>query len=86
TPTHALNAHDVRSQLAINLLAPIWLTRKLLPGMIDRKSGLIVNMASAAGERPSRNLLLTGQPKRASYISPALSRPNMRMLASGASL
>src|SRR4026207_1782598 len=53
TPTHALNAHDVHSQLAINLLAPIWLTRKLLPGMIDRKSGLIVNMASAAGGRPS---------------------------------
>src|SRR5439155_19223645 len=38
TPTHALNAHDVHSQLAINLLAPIWLTRKLLPGIIERKS------------------------------------------------
>jgi len=63
TPTHALNAHDVHSQLAINLLAPIWLTRKLLPGMIDRKSGLIVNMASAAGERPSPKLAAYGAAK-----------------------
>jgi len=60
TPTHALNAHDVQSQLAINLLAPIWLTRKLLPGMIDRKSGLIINMASAVGERPSPKLAAYG--------------------------
>src|SRR5436190_16923035 len=51
TPTHALNAHDVHSQLAINLFAPIWLTRKLLPGMIERNFGLIVNIGSEVGER-----------------------------------
>jgi short-subunit dehydrogenase len=36
----------------VNLLAPIELTRLALPGMLERRRGHIVNMASLAGKAP----------------------------------
>jgi short-subunit dehydrogenase len=35
--------------IRVNLIAPIRLTRALLPGMLDRRRGAIVNIASLAG-------------------------------------
>ena len=44
------NDADIRRMYEINLFAPINLTRKLLPNMISRKSGVIVNISSVFGE------------------------------------
>lgn len=41
--------NSIYRMLQVNLLAAIHLTRGLLPGMIQRKRGLIVNNASVAG-------------------------------------
>ena len=45
-----LSLDQVDQQLTVNLNAPIWLTRMVLPGMLERRSGAIVNMASLAGK------------------------------------
>jgi short-subunit dehydrogenase len=43
--------NPLRAELLVrtNLLAPIRLTRALLPGMLERKNGHVVNVASIAG-------------------------------------
>jgi NAD(P)-dependent dehydrogenase (short-subunit alcohol dehydrogenase family) len=38
--------------IAVNLLAPVRLTRALLPAMLERGRGAIINVSSAAGIRP----------------------------------
>jgi short-subunit dehydrogenase len=40
---------DIARTMAVNTLAPMYLTRELLPGMLARGGGHIVNVASAAG-------------------------------------
>jgi short-subunit dehydrogenase len=40
---------DITRELAVNLTAPILLTRLLLPGMLERKRGAIVCIASVSG-------------------------------------
>lgn len=40
---------DIYKMIQVNLLATIHLSRKLLPGFLQRKSGLIVNNASVSG-------------------------------------
>ncbi|WP_217922787.1 SDR family oxidoreductase [Miltoncostaea oceani] len=40
---------DLERLVAINVLAPMELTRQVLPGMIDRGRGHVVNMSSLAG-------------------------------------
>jgi all-trans-retinol dehydrogenase (NAD+) len=40
---------DIARTMDVNTLAPMYLTRELLPGMVARGSGHIVNIASAAG-------------------------------------
>jgi len=40
---------DVERLVAVNLVAPILLTRALLPGMLERGRGHVVNVASIAG-------------------------------------
>lgn len=44
---------DVARQLEINLIAPIDLTRRVLPGMIERKHGVVVNVSSMSGKSPT---------------------------------
>ncbi len=41
---------DFTETLAINLEAPILLTRAVVPGMLERKRGHVVNIASGAGK------------------------------------
>lgn len=40
---------QVRRTFEVNVLALYWTTRALLPGMLDRDRGTVVNLASAAG-------------------------------------
>lgn len=41
--------NDIEAQLKVNLLGVVLLTRAVLPHMIERRSGQIINMASLAG-------------------------------------
>ena len=43
-----LDAHDVESVMHLNYFSPVRLTLALLPGMLERGSGTIVNMSSVA--------------------------------------
>jgi len=52
TPFLDLPAAAFDETIAVNLLAPVRLTRALLPAMLDRGAGAIVNVSSAAGIRP----------------------------------
>lgn len=40
---------EIKKTIDINLLGLIWMTKQILPDMITRRSGHIVNIASAAG-------------------------------------
>jgi short-subunit dehydrogenase len=48
--------HDAsRRHINTNLVAPMEMTRQVLPGMLERGRGMIVNIVSVAGEMASRN-------------------------------
>src|SRR5205823_6599664 len=44
---------EVAQQLDTNLIAPIDLTRRVLPQMIARRAGVIVNISSMSGKSPT---------------------------------
>jgi len=46
---HTYTADDVEALIRLNLTAPLELTRLLLPGMLERKQGHIVNISSVGG-------------------------------------
>lgn len=46
---HQYTAEDIEAIIQLNLTAPIELTRLLLPGMVARKQGHIVNISSLGG-------------------------------------
>lgn len=48
-PLPTLSEEALSEVLRVNLEAPILLTRRLLPGMIERRRGHVVNLASLAG-------------------------------------
>jgi short-subunit dehydrogenase len=48
-PFHRLSFEDVERSVQVNLMAPIDLTHLLLPGMLERGRGHIVNVSSIAG-------------------------------------
>jgi short-subunit dehydrogenase len=50
----AVAPDDAERLIAVNLLAPILLTRALLPGMLERKRGHVVNVASIVGHTGAR--------------------------------
>lgn len=49
-PFDMAKSDEVRRMYEINFFAPIELTRRLLPAMISRKSGVIINISSVFGE------------------------------------
>jgi short-subunit dehydrogenase len=50
TPYHELTEQSLRELISINLEAAMVLTRLVLPGMLARRSGHIVNISSLAGK------------------------------------
>ena len=49
-PFDAISEETARKMYELNLFAPINLSRALLPNMISRKSGVIINISSVFGE------------------------------------
>ena len=49
TPFLDLAEEDFDETIEVNLLAPVRLIRALLPGMVERGRGAIINVSSAAG-------------------------------------
>lgn len=47
---------DLLGEMQCNLLAPMRLVHRLLPGMLDRKRGHIVNVSSGAAALPLANM------------------------------
>jgi short-subunit dehydrogenase len=51
-PLDSRTAEDVEEIMQINLVAPIELTRRVLPGMLQRGRGHLVHLASLVGKAP----------------------------------
>lgn len=49
---HELTDAEVHGLIALNVESTTWMTRAVLPGMLARKSGAVVNMSSAAARAP----------------------------------
>jgi short-subunit dehydrogenase len=49
-PYHELSEEDIHSVIEVNLEAPMQLSRMVIPEMVERESGHIVNMSSLAGK------------------------------------
>ena len=43
---------ELRSDVEVNLMGAIWMTRRLLPGMLERRGGDVVFVGSDSAERP----------------------------------
>jgi NAD(P)-dependent dehydrogenase (short-subunit alcohol dehydrogenase family) len=60
-PTVDLDAELIDSMHAVNVRAPLLLIAALLPSMIERRSGSIINLSSVSG--------VVGTPRRAAYAA-----------------
>ena len=52
--TLATTPAEAEAMMRVNLMGPFFLTQAVLPGMLARKQGTIVNVSSVAGTNPSR--------------------------------
>jgi len=71
-----LNDEDWESTLQANLLAPVRLDRAFLPQMIDRKSGVIIHIASIQGKLPLYDSTLPYAAAKAALINYSKSLSN----------
>lgn len=55
---HEMPWETAREQIEVNLSAPVHLTRLLLPDMLARRSGVIVNISSIAGGMPNQGVAI----------------------------
>nr|XP_011457430.1 PREDICTED: very-long-chain 3-oxoacyl-CoA reductase 1-like [Fragaria vesca subsp. vesca] len=53
---HEVDQELMENMLKVNMEAPSWVTKAVLPGMLKKKKGAIVNIGSAASESPSMPL------------------------------
>ena len=60
-PTAELDADLIDEMYAVNVRAPLLLIATLLPSMIERRSGSIINLSSVSG--------VVGTPRRAAYAA-----------------
>lgn len=72
----ALNDEDWDSTLQANLLAPVRLDRAFLPQMIERKSGVIIHIASIQGKLPLYDSTLPYAAAKAGLINYSKSLSN----------
>ncbi|WP_345987654.1 SDR family oxidoreductase [Chryseobacterium sp. Chry.R1] len=72
----ALNDEDWESTLRANLLAPVRLDRGFLPQMIERKSGVIIHIASIQGKLPLYDSTLPYAAAKAALINYSKSLSN----------
>jgi len=45
---HELSDSEVKDLMTMNIDSTVWMTRMVIPGMVDRKKGAIVNISSAS--------------------------------------
>ena len=50
---HELTDDEVDSIMNVNLQSVVWMTRAVLPQMLDRKRGAVINMSSASARPPN---------------------------------
>ncbi len=55
-----INAEDFEKTMQINLQSAIYLTKKVLPAMIDQQEGILIYLASIASVRGNKNIGLYG--------------------------
>lgn len=51
-PAHAVNFDDWETMIQTNIIGLTYLTHKILPQMVERKNGYIINLGSIAGTYP----------------------------------
>lgn len=61
----SLDPATIEELLAVNLATPLKLTRHLLPGMIARGTGAVLNVASVAGFQPTPSMAVYAAAKAA---------------------
>ena len=61
--SHSVSDEDLDAQLQTNLTAAIVMTSALLPAMLEKGSGLLINIGSVAGERAAPKMAVYGAAK-----------------------
>ncbi|MDA9623491.1 SDR family NAD(P)-dependent oxidoreductase [Rhodobiaceae bacterium] len=56
---------DWRKTLEVSLLSPVAFMKELIPGMVERKWGRIVNIGTGAAKTPAEVRILSGAPRAA---------------------
>ena len=69
--------HDAHALLAIDLLAPLRLQDLVVRGMAERRSGLIINVASMAGRVPLRGCAYYGAAKAGLAMASEIARADL---------
>lgn len=49
---HEVNFEDWETMIMTNVMGLTYLTRQILPGMVERRSGYVINIGSIAGNYP----------------------------------
>ena len=66
TPNYeSISQDDWRKTLEVSLLSPVAFMKELIPGMVDRKWGRIVNIGTGAAKTPAEIRILSGAPRAA---------------------